>query len=94
MKVKKIYIVANLREEFKNQNSFSDKYYNDHPSHKSIVFAVEQIRSLGYDAKFFGGVNELIKAYEQKQVFTPNTLFLNFSDGLDHISRKAHVSLS
>ncbi len=93
MRVEKIYIVANLREEFKNQNSFSEKCYNDHPSHKSILFAVEQICSLGYDAKFFGGVNELVRAYEQKETFAPNTLFLNFSDGLEHISRKAQSAM-
>lgn len=93
MKPNNIYIVANLREEFKNQFLLSEKIYNDHPSQKSILFAVKQICSLGYVAEYFGGVNELIRAYEQKQTFPPYTLFLNFSDGLEHASRKAQSAI-
>lgn len=88
-----IYIVGNLREEFPNRSPLQGSQYNDHPSTKSIQFAVEQICSLGYNAKYFGGVQELIDAYEQKRTFPQNTLFLNFSDGLEQISRKAQSAI-
>lgn len=93
MKNKQIYIVSNLREEFGNQSPLPGKSYNDHPSRKSIQFAVEEIRSLGFSADYFGGVQELISAYEQKRVFPENTLFLNFSDGLEQPSRKAQSAV-
>ncbi len=93
MKNKQIYIVSNLREEFGNQSPLPGKSYNDHPSRKSIQFAVEEICSLGFCADYFGGVQELITAYEQKRVFPENTLFLNFSDGLEHPSRKAQSAV-
>jgi len=93
VKNKQIYIVSNLREEFGNQSPLPGKSYNDHPSRKSIQFAVEEICSLGFCADYFGGVQELITAYEQKRVFPENTLFLNFSDGLEHPSRKAQSAV-
>lgn len=93
MKNKQIYIASNLREEFGNQSPLPGKSYNDHPSRKSIQFAVEEIRSLGFCADYFGGVQELITAYEQKRIFPENTLFLNFSDGLEHPSRKAQSAV-
>jgi len=93
MRSKQIYIVSNLREEFENQSPLPEKNYNDHPSKKSIQFAVEEIRSLGFVAEYFGGVQELITAYEQKHSFSNNTLFLNFSDGLEQPSRKAQSAV-
>lgn len=93
MKNKQIYIVSNLREEFGNQSPLPGKRYNDHPSRKSIQFAVEEIRSLGFSAEYFGGIQELISAYEQKRIFPDNTLFLNFSDGLEQPSRKAQSAV-
>lgn len=88
-----IYIVSNLREEFENLSPLQGKSYNDHPSRRSIQFAVEQIRSLGFTAEYFGGVQELIDAYEQKRTFPKDTLFLNFSDGMEQPSRKAQSAV-
>lgn len=93
MKNKQIYIVSNLREEFENQSPLPGKSYNDHPSAKSIQFAIEEISSLGFATEYFGGVQELISAYEQKRVFPDGTLFLNFSDGLEQPSRKAQSAV-
>lgn len=89
----KIYIVSNLREEFENLSPLQGKSYNDHPSERSIQFAVEQIRSLGFTAEYFGGVQELINAYEKKRTFPQNSLFLNFSDGMEQPSRKAQSAV-
>lgn len=93
MKSNIIYIVGNSREEFRNLAPILGKNYNDHPSKKSLQFAVEQIQSLGYKTIYFGGVDNLIEAYERKYTFPEGTLFLNFSDGLEHSSRKAQSAM-
>ena len=93
MKINNIYIVGNTREEFKNLTPILGKNYNDHPSRKSLQFAVEQIQSLGYKTVYFGGIDNLIDAYEHKYTFPEGTLFLNFSDGLEHSSRKAQSAM-
>ena len=93
MKCKKIYIVGNSRDEFKSLISSTEKKYNDHPSKTSLLLATESISSLGYSAEYFGGITELIDAYVQKKSFPPNTLFINFSDGLEHPSRKGQSAM-
>lgn len=88
----KYYIVGNVREEFASKSKYSAKIYNDHPSYESINYTVKKLCELGFDTEYFGGVNELISAYYKKQKF-PNTLFLNFCDGLSHTNRKAQSAV-
>ncbi len=92
MKFKKYYIVADTREQFKNESQKSNHIYNDHPSKDSILYLTEQLTRTGYPVEFFGGVEQLITAYQQKKIFH-ETLFLNFSDGLTQESRKAQSAI-
>lgn len=92
MKFEKYYIVANTREEFKNESSESIAPYSDHPSQRSINYIIEQLDLSGYKSEYFGGTKELIAACH-KEYHYPNTLFLNFSDGLNQISRKAQSAI-
>lgn len=92
MKFKKYYIIADTREQFKNESQKSSHIYNDHPSKDSIIYMMEQLTKIRYPVEFFGGVKQLIEAYHQKKTY-PETLFLNFSDGLTQNSRKAQTAL-
>lgn len=86
------YIVANTREEFDNESLISTRPYSDHPSKQSIRFVTNELRKYGYDAHYFGGVESLIEACYQHRSFQ-NTLFLNFSDGLSQVNRKAQSAI-
>lgn len=92
MNIKEFYIVANTRNEFKNESVLSMRPYNDHPSYESIEFVTNQLIEVGFNTKFFGGIEKLIEAYHQKKTF-PNSLFLNFSDGMNQASRKAQSAI-
>lgn len=92
MEFKKFFIVANTREQFENESEVTSRPYSDHPSVESINFVASELTKVGFDTDFFGGVSELIEAYHQKAKF-PNTLFLNFSDGLHEFSRKAQSAI-
>lgn len=91
MRFEKYYIVADTREQFENE-TISSQIYNDHPSKNSIKQIISSLRSEGYNADFFGGVESLVDAYAKKKTF-PKTLFLNFSDGLTQQSRKAQSTV-
>lgn len=92
MKFKRFYIVANTRNQFENESTQSTRPYSDHPSRESVDFVASELTKAGFPTELFGGIEELVKAYEQKQKFT-DTLFLNLSDGLDHFSRKAQSAV-
>lgn len=92
MEFEKYYIVANTREEFENESKESITPYSDHPSQRSINYIIDQLALVGYKSEYFGGTQELITAC-YKQCHYPNTLFLNFSDGLGQISRKAQSAI-
>lgn len=92
MDFEKYYIIANTREQFKNESEISLRPYSDHPSQQSIDFVTEELIKAGFETLFFGGVEDLIDACQKRNVY-PNTLFLNFSDGLSQISRKAQSAI-
>jgi len=92
MGFQKYYIVANTREQFQNEYKYSTIPYNDHPSRESVDFVVSELNKTGFNALFYGGVESLIEAYKNKKRFN-DTLFLNFSDGLSHKSRKAQSAI-
>ena len=92
MRFKKNYIVANTRNQFQNESVHSIRPYSDHPSRESVDFVASELTKAGFDTELFGGVEQLIEAYEQKRVFS-DVLFLNFSDGLSQISRKAQSAI-
>lgn len=91
MEFEKYYVVANTREQFLNE-VLSSRVYNDHPSKNSIDQIVSSLKSEGYNADYFGGVEKLMDAYSKKITF-PKTLFLNLSDGLTQQSRKAQSAV-
>lgn len=92
MKFDKYYIVANTREEFANASKISSRPYSDHPSQQSINYVLQELVKAGFNARYFGGIEELINACQRHCTFE-NTLFLNFSDGLNQLSRKAQSAI-
>lgn len=92
MNFKKYFIIADTREQFKNESSSAICPYNDHPSANSINYLVNQLQENGYNVEIFGGVEKLIEACYQKRQFQ-QTLFLNFSDGLIQKNRKAQSAI-
>lgn len=92
MQFKKYFIIANMREQFENESKISPRPYSDHPSQQSIYFVIEELETAGFEAQFFGGVESLIDACNRHASF-PQTLFLNFSDGLNQVSRKAQSAI-
>lgn len=92
MEYENYYIVANTREEFKNESEISTRPYSDHPSQQSINFVTNELIKCGFKANFFGGVERLMEAHHQHKTF-PKTLFLNFSDGLSQVNRKAQSAI-
>nr|WP_086350660.1 hypothetical protein [Enterococcus sp. 9E7_DIV0242]OTP11577.1 hypothetical protein A5888_003676 [Enterococcus sp. 9E7_DIV0242] len=87
----KIAIIANTRDEFENASDISNIIYNDNPSKKSIDYLLSEIRCLGFESFFFGGIEELITACKEKKEYQ-NTLFFNLSDGLTQPSRKGQAA--
>ena len=57
MEFEKYYVVANTREQFLNE-VLSSRVYNDHPSKNSIDQIVSSLKSEGYNADYFGGVEK------------------------------------
>lgn len=78
--MKKIEIICDFREDFDNL-SVGNIVFNDHPTRKSIEEICDILNTSGYFCEIFGGVNELISAYNQKVDLT-QSLFINMSDGL------------
>ena len=92
MRFKNNYIITNTREQFQNESKLSSTPYSDHPSQASVDFIISELYKVGFEACFYGGVESLIEACEKKMTFK-DTLFLNFSDGLSHKSRKAQSAI-
>lgn len=78
--MKELKIVCDFREDFRNYAT-KDVFFNDHPSRNSVEEIYQILSTSGYECEIFGGVNELISAYNQKISFT-NCIFINMSDGL------------
>lgn len=74
-----IEIICDCREDFPTKCPGS--LWNDHLEKKSFQALVDAIRSLGYACDIFGGVPQLIHAYDQHEQL-PDALFFNVSDGM------------
>ncbi len=77
-----IYIVCDYNDS--NTSRLSD----DHFPKSSVEIIMQEINSIGYKCKYFGGINELADTYTKKATFDDSTLFLNLSDGLFQNSRR------
>ena len=75
-----IRIIYDSRETFQSQSKAG--FHNDHQSINNIMSIYNAIECKGYNCSLFGGVNELIRAYDNKESFSHNDLFLNLSDGM------------
>lgn len=58
-------------------------HINDHQTKETFVDILKAINLLGYDCEIFGGVQDLISAYEKNEKFDDNSIFINLSDGTD-----------
>lgn len=76
----KFYIISDFREDFPNLNSFGLRYYNDHPKKDSIYEICAILKQKGYDCEYFGGVNDLIHAYDN-DIEMQKGIYINMSDG-------------
>lgn len=85
---KEFKIVCDCRESFIDQSGD----YNDHFSQKSINFIIEKLSKIGYRCIHFGGINDLIKLCQNKQVLE-NEYFINLSDGLYHKNRRLQAPI-
>lgn len=84
-------IVCDCRENFP---TYLDEgaVYNDHFKKANIDTIISTLHSLGYNAKFFGGVKELISAINEKRQYD-NAIFLNFNDGLTHEHKRGQTPI-
>lgn len=89
--MKKLYIVCDYREKFPSISSGA-KVYNDHISKESMINLIDTIKKCGYDAEYFGGVDELIKYYHQK-IKMPDGIFINLNDGLSEKHKRGQTPL-
>ena len=78
--MKSIKIVCDFREDFDNLGD-GDIIFNDHPTRKSIEEICNILNTNDYTCEIFGGVNQLIDAYNKKLDLS-KYLFINMSDGL------------
>lgn len=58
-------------------------HINDHQSKETFEQINEAINNLGYDCDIFGGVPELLRAYDNRELLDNNDIFINLSDGTD-----------
>lgn len=89
--MKKLYIVCDYREKFPSISP-GTKVYNDHISKESMINLIDTIKKCGYDAEYFGGVDELIKFYHQK-IKMPDGIFINLNDGLSEKHKRGQTPL-
>lgn len=74
-----IELICDCREDFPSK--CPGALWNDHLERKSFQEIVDAIRSLGYNCDIFGGVPQLIHAYDQNEQLS-DALFFNVSDGM------------
>lgn len=87
----KYKIICDFCENFESKTE--QGHINDHQTKETfdeILFAMER---LGYTCEIYGGVPELIKAYQTSEIFDDNTIFLNFSDGTDKKYSRVQVPI-
>ena len=65
----------------------------DHFPKTSVETVIQNIKAIGYECEYFGGVNELSVAYAEKIAFDKSTMFFNMSDGLFQTSRRMQAPI-
>lgn len=74
-------IICDYCENFETKTE--QGHINDHQTKETFDEILLAMKRLGYTCEIFGGVPELIKAYQSLENFDNKTIFLNFSDGTD-----------
>lgn len=82
-----IYVICDF------DNSNTTKLSCDHFPRTSVETVIQNIKDIGYECEYFGGINELLVAYTQKIAFDKSSLFLNMSDGLYQTSRRMQAPI-
>lgn len=77
----KIFLLGEYREQF--ESKIEGLKFNAHPSLSSIQNIVDACKEKNMHCEYFGGVIDLVKAIDLKQKFDEDTIFINFSDGLE-----------
>lgn len=68
-----IELICDCREDFPSK--CPGALWNDHLERKSFQEIVDAIRSLGYNCDIFGGVPQLIHAYDQNEQLSDALFF-------------------
>ncbi len=89
--MKKLYIICDYREKFPSL-TVGKKTYNDHISKQSMINLINSINSIGYEAEYFGGVKDLIKTYNQKDIM-PEGIYVNLNDGLSEKHKRGQTPM-
>lgn len=76
----KYFILAEVRENYPSLIN-GKNVYNDYVSQKSMLDLCDALNSMGYDSTFFGGIKELLYAY-QNNMDTSDIIFINYNYGL------------
>ena len=74
-------ILCDYSENFASKSELG--LINDHQDQKTFEEINAAIKDCGYHCEIFGGVPELLQAYENQLTFNKNIIFINLSDGMD-----------
>lgn len=91
MKLMNYYIICDPREKFDSYTN-GKKIYNDHISQKSLNFLIDAMKACGYNAEYFGGVDNLIECYH-KNIKMPEGYYVNLNDGLTEKHKRGQTPL-
>lgn len=74
-------IICDFNENYDSKTDVG--HINDHQTKESFEKINSAINRLGYKCDIFGGVSELIKAYNENRIMNNNDIYINLSDGTD-----------
>lgn len=87
----KYKIICDYCENFDSKTDIG--HVNDHQTQKTFEDINSAIQNLGIECEIFGGVPELISAYQNRTQFEPNNIFINLSDGTDKKYSRVQVPI-
>ncbi|MBO5494503.1 MAG: hypothetical protein J5964_02155 [Eubacterium sp.] len=87
----KYNIICDYNESFESKTE--EGHINDHQTKDTFIKINDAINRLGYQSTIFGGVPELIKAYNNLISLEKNDIFINLSDGTDKKYSRVQVPL-
>lgn len=85
-----VKIICDYRESFANYSNVG--FFNDHQDFETFQAIEAALLKAGYNGSIFGGVKELLHAYEDGMLFQ-DVLFLNLSDGLSQRYSRVQVPI-